>query len=95
MTNFLITPDERATMLKCVERAEASAYWNQPRLTTMMDLTAAHNDTPLNFEALLGFAEYDFWHDMAGISRHINHDTGKLEQFFSPRCAQRYHPRPA
>jgi hypothetical protein len=55
----------------------------------MMDLTACHaNDTPLNLDLLLSFPDGDFGHDVFGIRRHINRQTGRLGDCFLPRCAR-------
>lgn len=52
-----------------------------------MDLTATHaNGCPMDFAALLAAPDFDFIHDIAGIRRHINRETGQLENCFMPRC---------
>jgi len=59
------------------------------RLSFYMDLAATHaNGTPLNFESLLAFPDFDFLHDCYGIIDHINRKTGQLEDCFLPRCAR-------
>lgn len=56
--------------------------------TTMtMDLSAVHISCPLDLLGLLGADDFNFAHDMFGIRRHMNRDTGKLENCFLPRCA--------
>lgn len=56
------------------------------RRTLNMDLTACHaNGMPLKLAELLLADEGNFWHDVAGISRHINRETGRLEDCFVPR----------
>ena len=58
------------------------------KLLLNMDLTATHvSGCPLDFKKLLDFAEFDFWHDIGGINRHIDRGTGELEDCFVPRCA--------
>lgn len=53
-----------------------------------MDLTACHaNGTPLNLDCLLRFPDFEFAHDIDGIRRHINRETGQIEGCFLPRCA--------
>lgn len=57
--------------------------------TVMMDLDAAHsNGCPLNFPLLLNAPRMDFAHDVYGIRRHIDRETGKLLDCFVPRCAR-------
>lgn len=51
-----------------------------------MDITATHlNGTPLNLEKLLNFDDFNFAHDIQGIMRHIDRDTGRLKDHFLPR----------
>lgn len=51
-----------------------------------MDLTACHcNGTPLKLKELLAADDFNFVHDVAGISRHICRDTGRLQNCFLPR----------
>ena len=53
-----------------------------------MDITACHaNGCRLHLKAFLELRPQDFAHDFAGIQRHINRRTGKLEDCFTPRCA--------
>jgi len=58
-------------------------------LSTLMDLEACHcNGCPLDLVALAeALRDEDVIHDVAGITRHLNRDTGKLEGFFRPRYA--------
>lgn len=52
-----------------------------------MDMTAANADIPLDIEKLRDAPAFDFAHDIYGIQQHINRHTGKLDDFFVPRCA--------
>jgi hypothetical protein len=55
-------------------------------MTATMDLTACHlNGNPLKLADLLAADDSNFAHDVFGIRRHINRQTGKLEGFFRPR----------
>lgn len=54
-----------------------------------MDLTACHlNGNPLRLKKLLAADAVNFAHDVLGIRRHLNRETGKLENCFSPRYSQ-------
>lgn len=61
----------------------------------VMDIDACHsNGCPLDLVELAAWSEsdnpgdqIDFSHDVFGIRRHINRDTGKLENHFTPRSA--------
>ena len=57
-----------------------------------MDLIACHlNGNRLDFEKLMWFDEFDFFHDLLGIQRHMDRNTGKLKNCFSPRSSWREH----
>ena len=57
-------------------------------ITIVMDLMTCVTKQPLDFNKLLGFCEEDFWHDIYGINRNLNHSTLELENCFLPRCAK-------
>lgn len=62
------------------------AGFDYPIMDADMDITACHcNGNPLKLDALLRADEFNFAHDVFGIRRHINRETGKLENCFSPR----------
>lgn len=55
----------------------------------LMDLEATHsNGCPLDLVKFLAFPPFDFVHDISGITKHINRETGKLDGYFLPRCAK-------
>lgn len=82
--SFETTKEESKTISRIVERAGVDE-----RLSLTMDLSACHaNGCPLDFEKLLGFEDFSFYHDVYGIRNHINRTTGKLEHCFLPRCAK-------
>ena len=58
-------------------------------LTLNMDISAAHIYEPICLEELLKAPDGDFGHDVFGINRYINRETGKLENGFSPRYAKK------
>jgi len=54
----------------------------------LMDIEACHsNGCPLKLSELAQAPSADFAHDVFGIRRHINRETGKLEDCFLPRFA--------
>lgn len=58
-------------------------------LSCDMDLTACHlNGMALDLNKLMEFPDFDFMHDICGIARHINRETGKIEDLFMPRCSR-------
>jgi hypothetical protein len=61
------------------------------RISLILDLLAAdgrNGNAPLDWSALLSYPDFDFFHDVAGIHRHMNRDTGELMNCFVPRCAR-------
>lgn len=59
------------------------------RTSREMDLTATHlNGNPLDLEKFLAAPDFDFIHDIDGIARHLDRETGKLGDCFSPRCSR-------
>lgn len=53
-----------------------------------MDLSATHsNGCPLDLGRLLAAEDDDFAHDVGGIRRHLDRETGELMDCFVPRVA--------
>jgi len=66
----------------------AAAELGVDLLSTQMDLEACHtNECALDLEAMLSAGRADFAHDVLGIARHLDRDTGKLRDCFFPRFA--------
>lgn len=62
------------------------------RLTIDMDLTACHaNGMPLDLCKLLDAPKADFGHDVYGIRKFLDRETGQLTGCFVPRCAMVIH----
>jgi hypothetical protein len=59
------------------------------RLSAIMDISAAHEQHPIDLPALLDAQDYDLVHDVFGIFRHMNRSTGRLEHGFAPRYSRR------
>jgi len=58
-------------------------------LEAQMDVTACHvNGCPLKLQELLEADDFNFSHDIFGIRRHLNRETGQLENCFLPRFAR-------
>lgn len=54
-----------------------------------MNVTACHlNGCPLDLEGLRAADDFNFAHDMLGIDKHINRETGRLMDHFLPRFAK-------
>lgn len=75
--------------LRAMAMAE-SAGWKYELLDADMDITATHvNGRRLDLDKLIAADEFNFAHDVFGIRRHIDRETGKLQHCFLPRCAEK------
>lgn len=88
--NWKTTDEDRQLINQIANRAikdYAKHGVQLDKMTVTMDITACHlNGCPLDLKRLLSFDDFNFAHDISGISRHINRETGKIENFFLPRC---------
>jgi hypothetical protein len=89
--NFSLTQDEFNAVERIIQRFERLAGpLRQERMGLIMDITACHTGAcPLDLAAMVAGADADLAHDVAGIYRHFNRETGALEDCFSPRYAKR------
>ncbi len=56
-----------------------------------MDLTACHNHgCALDFDRLEKADDFNLAHDVGGIHRNLNRETGELENCFRPRFAEKH-----
>ena len=99
--SFKTSPFEMELIKKIVKRAESLGIVKRNKqgrklggafvydaLTCDMDITACHvNCMALDLDALLQADDFNFGHDVCGIARHINRETGQLEDWFVPRFA--------
>lgn len=95
--SFDVSYQDRTTIFKIADRALAllqqrvtDGMMHQRQLPSFMDIsmdvTAAHaNGNPLRLHALLAADDFNFAHDVFGIHRHMNRDTGELGDCFVPR----------
>lgn len=64
-------------------------------LSLRMDLAAVNAVIPLDFMKLANFDNFNLSHDIGGILKHMNRETGDLEDCFVPRCAATQVPFPS
>ncbi len=79
-------------MKRLYDRASSLYQWPLDRLTFAMDISAAdgvNGNAKLDYELLLSASDATFAHDVFGIIRHMNRDTGVIEGLFVPRCIDR------
>lgn len=89
--SFDVSHADAALISQIVDRAERICQANGhalDRLSTTMDLTATHaNGCPLDLAKLATADDLMVAHDVFGIARHLDRKTGKLRDFFDPRCS--------
>lgn len=89
--NWDLTPEDRAPVDAIVERVKpiadaAGIPWSRECIA--MDVTCVHlNGTPLRLKELAEAEDFDLNHDLFGIRRHLDRETGELGGFFVPRFA--------
>ncbi len=91
MVSFKTTKSDAQLIRKIVDRATkeyADLGKNLDAMSLSMDLLATHaNGCELNLQALLDADRFQFLHDIGGIQRHLDRQTGELGGCFLPRFA--------
>lgn len=83
--NFNCSKEDAIIIKAIVERAIKECQ-TIDILSLGMDITACHcNGNPLRLSDLLNADDFDFLHDIFGITMHLNRETRKLENCFVPR----------
>lgn len=86
---IIAPPAEARLIMRIVDRFVEVTGYKGSRLVIEMDVTACHlNGNPLRLEDMLAGSASDLAHDVAGIRSHIDRDTGKLQNCFSPRYSK-------
>lgn len=81
-----VSRKEMETICLIVARAQKECFPQRSKLNLNMDITAAHcNDSKLRLTELLKADNFNFAHDICGIVKNLNRETGKLENCFSPK----------
>lgn len=71
-----------------VVRAASNVMPELDMLATQMDLEACHtHGCRLDLDRMAEARDYDPIHDVAGIARHLDRETGELRDCFVPRFA--------
>jgi hypothetical protein len=87
--SFNVTAQEALLISKIARRAVRLAKKYEVDydfMTANMDITACHaNGCPLRLGELLNADDGNFGHDVFGIRRHIDRETGKMTSCFLPR----------
>ena len=85
---FDTTREDFAIIEKIAVRAKNLAYGKYELRDAEMDISACHrNGNPLRLADLLAGDDFNFIHDVFGIRRNLDRNTGKLLHHFCPRFA--------
>lgn len=76
------------------EFATKRGYSSFDVLGAVMDLELTHYFYPLRLEALKAAMWSHLIHDIAGIKKHLNRDTGELRDGWTPRYIDSENPAP-
>jgi len=92
--SFAVSEADFTLIQQITDRAQAMARATNirpfDRQGAAMDITAVHaNGCPLRLAELLAAEDFNFSHDVFGIFRHIDRETGHLRDCFVPRSAAR------
>lgn len=91
--SFDVSKHDRELARQIAARAaglSAQAGRNVNLTELWMDIVACHaNGCPLDLERLSKADDFNIAHDVFGISRHLNRDTGELMNCFLPRFAKK------
>ena len=82
----VISDDDRALICKILDRAEDLGI-RINKLSLGMSIHATHDNCPLRLAELLKADDFNFSHDIYGISHNVDRNTGKLMNCFIPRFA--------
>lgn len=89
--SFKASAADLLTVRKIARRARElylNAKTDRDVTDIQMDLLATHaNDCPMDFDRLLAADDFNLMHDVGGIARHLDRETGKLTDHFLPRFA--------
>lgn len=89
---FNTSPEDNSLIRAIVQRVTASDAVSNLKLHPLeisMDITACHcNGCELDLRKLNEAPLDTFLHDVLGINRHIDRNTGQLTDHFLPRCAK-------
>lgn len=86
MIDFETSREDTLTIHAIAKRA--ASFLNLDLLAISMDITACHlNACPLRLVDLLAADDGNLAHDIGGIARHLDRETGDLRGCFVPRFA--------
>jgi hypothetical protein len=88
MINWNKTTFEEMLLISRITKQACTLDPTLNALSVQMDLEACHTcGCPLDLQRPLAADQANLMHDIGGIRRHINRDTGMLQDCFVPRFA--------
>ena len=84
-----VSADEHRKIAAAVKRVAVLVGGDVDVLSRSMDLAVVHASTPLDLDAMAEGDVGDVAHDVFGIARHLDRETGRLGGCFVPRFAVR------
>lgn len=86
--NFTPNTRHEATLIQVIAKRATGLLPNVSIMQVAMDVSAVHlNGCPLRLEELAEAENFHFAHDVVGILRHLDRETGQLRDCFVPRYA--------
>lgn len=87
--NFTVSPADRDVIARVARRfIKLAGLPSKECLGVQMDLVATHNHgCRLDLTKLQAADDFNLTHDVGGIRRHLDRETGELRNCFWPRCA--------
>jgi len=82
-----LTADDHKQIQRIARRAPAIFPGGIDHMSLTMDLGAAHLACPMRLAELADADDFNFAHDVGGIMRHLDRNTGELTDCFTPRYA--------
>jgi hypothetical protein len=99
MISFKVSKEDAKLITRIAQRAANAAKdvaIDYPFMDAHMDITACHaNGNMLDLQRLIDADDFNFNHDVFGIRRHLNRETGKMMNCFVPRFTVREKSRNA
>ena len=88
--NIKFTDDTNDIMLIEKIMHRATKLTDRSPSGLFMDISATHASHPLDLQRLLDSDDFNFLHDIFGIQKHLNRETGLLDGCFCPRFTAKY-----
>lgn len=85
MIDWNKTSVEDVNLLRAISKRAIKLKQDMDYITLDMDIAAAHITNPLKLKELLKADDFNFMHDIIGITNNIDRDTGEMSNYFLPK----------